>query len=115
MALPQIAVPNLVDPKTYAEHDMIEVWRRLRSADPVYRHPATGEGPGSWVVSRYDDVFQVLRDDRNFTSEQGNVLTTMLQGGDTGAGRMLAVTDGPHHTDLRKLLLKAFVARRPTW
>jgi cytochrome P450 len=114
MALPQIAVPNLVDPKTYAEHDMIEVWRRLRSADPVYRHPATAEGPGFWVVSRYDDVSQVLRDDRNFTSEQGNVLTTMLRGGDTGAGRMLAVTDGPHHTELRKLLLKAFAPRALT-
>jgi cytochrome P450 len=63
------------------------------------------------VLTRYDDISQVLRDPTNFTSEKGNVLATMLQGGDTGAGRMLAVTDGPHHTGLRKLLLKAFAPR----
>ncbi len=111
MVPPQIVVPNLVDPKTYADYDMGEVWRHLRSTEPVYRHPGTSEGPGFWVFSRYDDVLRVLRDDANFTSERGNVLTTMLQGGDTGAGRMLAVTDGPHHTDLRKLLLRAFAPR----
>jgi cytochrome P450 len=111
MVLPQTAIPNLVDPKTYADHDMTAVWRRLRSADPVYRHPATAHGPGFWVLSRYEDVARVLRDDENFTSEDGNVLTTMLRGGDTGAGRMLAVTDGPHHTELRTLLLKAFAPR----
>ncbi|MDN3356466.1 cytochrome P450 [Actinomadura sp. DC4] len=90
---------------------MTEVWRRLRSTDPVHRHPATPQGPEFWVVSRYEDVVRVLRDDGDFTSEDGNVLTTMLLGGDTGARRMLAVTDGPHHTELRKLLLKAFAPR----
>lgn len=111
MVLPQITVPNLVDPATYAEHDMDAVWRHLRDTDPVYRHPATADGPGFWVVSRYEDIVRVLRDDEGFTSEQGNVLATMLHGGDTGAGRMLAVTDGQHHTDLRKLLLRPFAPR----
>jgi cytochrome P450 len=107
-------IPNLVDPKTYSDHDMSEVWRRLRSDDPVHWHPKTAEHPGFWVVTRYKDVSQVLRDDENFTSERGNVLTTMLQGGDTGAGRMLAVTDGSHHTELRRLLLQAFAPRALT-
>ena len=35
----------------------------------------------------------------------------MLQGGDIDAGRMLAVADGPHHTELRRLLLQAFAPR----
>jgi cytochrome P450 len=104
-------VPDLVDPKTYIEEDMLAVWRRLRAHHPVYWHPPAGARPGFWVVTTYDDVSQVLRDTEHFTSERGNVLATMLQGGDTGAGRMLAVTDGPHHADLRKLLLKAFAPR----
>lgn len=104
-------VPNLVDPKTYVDHDMTEIWRRLRADDPVHRHPATPDGPPFWVVSRYADVAAVLRDDEAFTSERGNVLATMLAGGDTGAGRMLAVTDGEHHTDLRRLLMQAFAPR----
>jgi cytochrome P450 len=107
----KIAFVDLVDPKSYAEHDMTEVWRRLRATEPVYRHPETAAGPGFWVVTRYRDVAAVLRDDKRFTSERGNVLATMLQGGDTGAGRMLAVTDGPHHTELRRLLLQAFAPR----
>src|SRR4051794_23940597 len=107
----QIMIPNLVDPKTYADHDMAEVWRRLRADNPVYWHPETADGPGFWALTRHEDISQVLRDDVRFTSEKGNVLATMLQGGDTGAGRMLAVTDGPHHTDLRRLLLQAFAPR----
>jgi len=107
----RIAIPNLVDPTTYTEHDMYEIWRLLRSEDPVHWHPATADGPGFWVVTRYADIVRVLRDDARFTSERGNVLTTMLQGGDIAAGRMLAVTDGAHHTELRKLLLQAFAPR----
>jgi cytochrome P450 len=111
VAEPQIAVPNLVDPKTYADYDMVEIWRALRSAAPVYWHPETADNPGFWALTTYADIMAVLRDDTRFTSEKGNVLATMLQGGDTGAGRMLAVTDGPRHTELRKLLLKAFAPR----
>lgn len=103
-------VPNLVDPLTYAKHDMAEIWRRLRAEEPVHWHPPTGSRPGFWVVTRHADVSRVLRDEA-FTSERGNVLATMLEGGDTGAGRMLAVTDGQHHTDLRKLLMQAFAPR----
>jgi cytochrome P450 len=104
-------VPNLVDPKNYLEEDMHAVWRRLRTDDPVHWHPPASEGPGFWVLTRYDDISWVLRDSEHFTSERGNVLATMLQGGDTGAGRMLAVADGPHHVELRKLLLRAFAPR----
>jgi cytochrome P450 len=106
-----LAVPNLVDPKTYIEEDMSAVWRRLRAADPVHWHQPAGEDPGFWVLTKYDDISSTLRDPEHFTSERGNVLATMLAGGDTGAGRMLAVTDGPHHTELRKLLLRAFAPR----
>lgn len=112
MTQARTAVPDLVDPKTYADHDMAELWRNLRSADPVHWHPGATDGrPGFWVLTRYADIMTVLRDDTRFGSEKGNVLATMLQGGDTGAGRMLAVTDGPRHTELRKLLLRAFAPR----
>ncbi|MGC0336821.1 cytochrome P450 [Streptomyces sp. SLBN-8D4] len=111
MAPSSVVVPNLVDPKSYLDHDMPEVWRVLRAQDPVHRHPETSEGPGFWVVSRYEDIARVLRDDGNFTSEKGNVLATMLKGGDMGARSMLAVSDGNYHTSLRKLLLEAFSPR----
>ncbi|MFH8386635.1 cytochrome P450 [Kitasatospora sp. NPDC018058] len=50
----------------------------------------------------------LYRDNECFTSEGGNVLETLLQGGDSAAGRMLAVSDGHRHKRLRQLVLKAF-------
>src|SRR4051812_42976112 len=106
-----VVVPNLVDPKSYIDNDMLEVWRSLRAHDPVHWHAATSEGPGFWVLSGYEEIVRVLRDDANFTSEKGNVLATMLKGGDMGAGSMLAVSDGKYHTSMRRLLLEAFSPR----
>jgi cytochrome P450 len=98
---------NLADPRTFTEHDMAAFWREVRAERPVYRQ----DDPGFWVVSRYDDILAVYRDDVNFTSERGNVLVTLLAGEDTAAGKMLAVTDGPPHRELRQIYLRAFSPR----
>lgn len=111
MTYSQLTVPDLVDPAGFLSTDMAEVWTWLRAHDPVHRHPGADGRPGFWVVTRHADVSGVLRDPARFTSEKGNVLATMLQGGDTGAGRMLAVTDGQRHKDLRALLMRSFAPR----
>ncbi|MGW7531313.1 cytochrome P450 [Amycolatopsis sp. NPDC054798] len=94
---------NLADPRTF-ESDLTEFWRTTREHRPVYRH----EPHGFWVVSRHTDVLAVYRDAARYTSERGNVLVTLLAGGDSAAGRMLAVTDGPRHRELRQILQRAF-------
>ncbi|MGV9295494.1 cytochrome P450 [Amycolatopsis sp. NPDC003676] len=94
---------NLADPRTF-ESDRTEFWRSTRAHNPVYRH----EPHGFWVVSRHADVLAVYRDAAHYTSERGNVLVTLLAGGDSAAGRMLAVTDGPRHRELRQILQRAF-------
>ncbi len=106
-----LASINLADPATHADTDLSGVWLLLRNTQPLYRHPEVGSAPGFWVVSKHADVSAIYRDTDNFTSEKGNVLTTLLQGGDTAAGKMLAVTDGRRHTQLRNVLLKAFSPR----
>jgi cytochrome P450 len=106
-----IDIPNLADPRTYADHDMTTVWTTLRSESPVYWNPESSRGPGFWVLTRYADVMAVLRDDKTYVSSKGNVLATLLQGRDPAGGRMLAVMDGESHTELRKLLLRAFSPR----
>ncbi|RSN29147.1 cytochrome P450 [Amycolatopsis sp. WAC 04169] len=107
----EILAIDLVDPRTYLENDMREYWRRLRAEHPVHWHPPARGNPGFWVLSRHADVMAVYRDDKHFTSERGNVLVTLLAGGDTAAGQMLAVTDGERHKDLRNVMLKAFSPR----
>src|SRR5262249_10506556 len=50
------------------------------------------------------DAVSVYRDARGFSSEKGNLLTSLLPGGDTGGGQMLPVTDGRRHAAMRSLL-----------
>ncbi|WP_234344197.1 cytochrome P450 [Streptomyces sp. NRRL F-5123] len=67
--------------------------------------------PGFWVVSRHEDILTVYRDTERFTSSRGNVLTTLLAGGDSAAGRMLPVMDGHRHRELRQIVLRALSPR----
>lgn len=103
--------PDLADPRTFAEHDLSEFWRRLRAAEPLHWQPPSADRPGFWVLSRHEDMQKVYRDDDSFVSERGNVLVTLLAGRDSAAGQMLAVTDGMRHRALRTVLLKAFSPR----
>ncbi|GGK73179.1 cytochrome P450 [Mangrovihabitans endophyticus] len=102
---------DLGSPETFARHDMSAFWRTVRAQRPVYRQPPRDGVPGFWVVSRFADITAVYRDNVRFTSEHGNVLVTLLAGGDSAAGRMLAVTDGQRHRDLRNVLLRSFSPR----
>lgn len=117
MSVPQVLAPpdpaavDLTDPRTFHDVDTHALWRRFREDSPVHWHPPTERAPGFWVVSTYADAVAVYRDNKRFTSEKGNVLTTLLQGGDSAAGKMLAVTDGPRHRAIRNLMLKSFAPR----
>ncbi|MFJ7626668.1 cytochrome P450 [Streptomyces sp. NPDC097595] len=102
---------DLSDPRLHATYDLRELWSHLRTESPVHWHPPAGQADGFWVLTRYEDVAAVYKDSRTFTSERGNVLDTLLHGGDSAAGRMLAVTDGRPHSALRGVLSKPFSPR----
>lgn len=102
---------DLTDPNTYLDVDVNRMWREFRTAKPVHWHPASGRAPGFWVLTRHSDVLAVYKDNERFTSERGNVLTTLLRGADSASGKMLAVTDGPRHKAIRNLMLKSLSPR----
>ncbi|MDN3354693.1 cytochrome P450 [Actinomadura sp. DC4] len=102
---------NLTDPATFVAPDIADLWRRLRRDRPVHLHPATERGPAFWVLTRYADVLTVYKDPERFGSGQGNMLTSLLAGGDAAGGKLLAVTDPPRHTAVRMMLLKSFSPR----
>ena len=101
----EVAV-DLTDPRVHAEDDLGPLFAQLRRDRPL-----AWADPGFWVVSRHADVLDVLRDTTRFSSARGNMLGTLLAGGDSAGGRMLVVTDPPRHPALRGLLRRAFSPR----
>ncbi|WP_369214451.1 cytochrome P450 [Streptomyces flavofungini] len=106
-----LAEIDLADPAVHAEEDLAPVWRRLRAEEPVHWQPGRDSAPGFWVLTRYEDVAAAYRDPDRFRSDRGNVLETLLDGGDGAAGLMLPLTEGARHTELRGALMKSFSPR----
>ncbi|MFI6599321.1 cytochrome P450 [Nonomuraea sp. NPDC050536] len=97
---------DLLDPGTFVDYDLSSLWRALRRESPIYRHPR-----GFWVLTRYEDLVAVYKDPARFGSHGGNVLATLTAGGDSAAGSMLAVTDGPSHRRMRAALVDSLRPR----
>jgi hypothetical protein len=96
-----------VDPYPFYAH--------LRAEDPVHRGIAGGLP--AWIVSRYDDVVMVLKDDR-FAKDQQNALTPEQAGKQPWVPAMfrpltrnMLDLDPPDHTRLRALVQRAFTPR----
>jgi cytochrome P450 len=102
---------DLLDPDVYAVDNQPWLWRQLQDDCPVGWHEPRPGVPGFWVLSRYTDIMEVFKDTTTFSSARGNILGTLLAGGDPAGGQMLAVTDPPRHRDLRRILQGGFSAR----
>jgi cholest-4-en-3-one 26-monooxygenase len=88
----------------------------LRREAPVYHHPEP-DGPGFWVITKYDDVVAVGRDGKTFSSDQARGGVVMLEGptadlGEMPPGNLMLTMDAPEHTRYRKLVNAGFTPRR---
>jgi cytochrome P450 len=83
-----------------ATGDLYAGYRRLRERAPVHRTAA-----GFWVLSRYADCVQVLRDDR-FGHPQGAAVRTpqALLGGSVEQRHLLLFMNPPEHTAVRTVI-----------
>jgi len=88
--------------------DPFPFYHRLREADPVHRSPL-----GFWVLTRYDDCVQVLRDPRFGRAGFEGFLESMYGNSTPGERlpRSMLFQDPPDHTRLRSLVSRAFTPR----
>lgn len=75
-----------------------EAWREK---EPIW----WAEDSNGWVLSRYDDVFNVLKNPKLFSSKG------MGDRGDNAMPLPLLSDDPPRHTELRAIISKAFTSR----
>jgi cytochrome P450 len=88
------------------QYDPYPSYRRLRRDHPVYRHPR-----GFWALSRFADLWDALHDPRRFSSAQGLTFHPD-EIGSLGLAPTMVMLDPPRHTQLRRLVSRAFTPRR---
>ena len=107
---------DLSDGRSFAHGFPHAYFTWLRTHAPVYWHaptPATPDGEGFWVISRYGDTDAVIMDPATFSSDKGG----LRSGGGTAikdeatAGKMLNQADDPHHRRLRELVNQGFTVK----
>lgn len=117
-AVPDVAVPDVFDPRQYADGVPHDRYRVLRDRHPVawQSEPRVLDwpaGPGFWAVTRHADVVRVLRDSAAFSSHLG---ATQIRDPDPDdlpfIRRMMLNQDPPEHGALRRLVSRAFTPRR---
>jgi cholest-4-en-3-one 26-monooxygenase len=94
---------NIVDPAIYEQGIPHETFRWMRNNTPVYRHEYS-DGD-FWAVTRYNDVIQVTRDWKTFSSAKKMVNLWDLSDEAMEARRSIIESDPPIHARLRKLAM----------
>jgi cytochrome P450 len=87
------------------KRDPYPYYRAMRDEAPAYYNADLD----FWALSRFDDVIDALHDPATFCSGQGIVLEAMTR----SPYPMIIALDPPRHTDLRKLVSRAF-GTKPT-
>ena len=97
---------DILDPEYVV--DPYQVWDDLRATCPVAH---TSRWGGSWMPTRYEDVFAVAHDVAHFSSRDVGVLTFSPEDRPPGPLELPLPpidSDPPHHTWTRRLLLPWF-------
>jgi cholest-4-en-3-one 26-monooxygenase len=111
----QLSDINLLDRDAFTKGVPHEWFTYLRANHPVYKHEEP-DGPGFWVITKYDDVVTVGRDGATYSSDQkrgGVVILEETEMNDFEQGGNLMLTmDAPEHTRFRKLVNRGFTPRQ---
>ncbi len=103
---------DLADPDSFLDGTPHHWFAELRREDPVYRHPEK-DGPGFWVVTRYDDLRHVSRNPQLFSSEAGGTTLMEPDAAERAASVIIMLNmDPPRHVKFRRIVQRGFTPRR---
>jgi cytochrome P450 len=88
------------------KEDPYPIWRRMRDEAPLYRN----DRYNFFALSRFADVDAAHRDPATFSSAHGTVLELITE--EPIHSGMMIFMDPPDHTQLRRLVSRAFSPRR---
>jgi cholest-4-en-3-one 26-monooxygenase len=109
MRIPDI---DLADPDVFVAGTPHAWFRRLRDEAPVYFHEEPS-GPGFWCITRYDDLKHVSRHPELFSSARGGTTLQDVPEADMPMLRAILLNmDPPQHVKFRRVVQRAFTARR---
>jgi len=103
-----IKTPDLASPRFKA--NPYPFYARLRAEAPVFR-TRVPIGGAAWLVTRYDDVLTVLKDER-FANDWSPRMPWVLRRFARPITQGMLNKDAPDHTRLRTLVNKVFTPRR---
>ncbi|MFL0355029.1 cytochrome P450 [Erythrobacter sp. GH1-10] len=120
--LPTEIAKQVIDPHAYAEwNSLLDTFDRLREESPVARIVPEQEGlfEPFWLVTRYDDVMRISKDNSTFLNNPRPVVFSFNQAIEfsraaTGSDMLvdsLVVFDAPIHPKYRKLTQDWFMPR----
>lgn len=123
---PPAVAEAVIDPRSYAEWTpALDLFDRLRAEGPVTRiESPTGEHEPFWLVTSYDEVMRISKDNATFlnapratvfTNKQGEAFArqvTKSQGEESpNLVSSLVVLDAPKHPKLRRLTQEWFMPK----
>jgi cytochrome P450 len=108
MSAPTRPVIDLVSASSYADGHPWEQYAWLRANDPVHWHPED-DGPGFWAITKYDDIRDISRRPKVFSSYQRGVGMAEPDEANLAAQRLMMLTmDPPEHDRFKLLVSRGF-------
>jgi cytochrome P450 len=108
--MPTLEHIDLTDHDAFVPAVPHEAFAALRRDDPVHFNPEP-DGPGFWVVTRYEDIRFVHRNPDIFSSEIGGTSLEDLEPEHIAARKSMIDMDPPRHDELRGLLNRRFTPK----
>jgi cholest-4-en-3-one 26-monooxygenase len=106
-----VAPVDLSKSESYVGAVPHEYLAHLRQTDPVHWQPEA-DGPGFWVVTKYDDCVSVNRDWERFSSYRRGTMPFEMSDDEIEQQKLMMVNmDPPLHTRYRRLVNKGFTPR----